>query len=72
MSVSICTHGMFTPAGGAGGTVTKIIEVDRGSSDGWWLRAKPQVVIRSITDEDDKYKYNKRPMVEVIIEREDE
>jgi len=64
MSVAIATMGMFTPAGG--GTRIEYIEVDRGSSDGWWLRPKPVVVVRSITDEDDKYKYDKKPIVEIL------
>ncbi len=64
MSVSIATCGMFNPA--AGGTRIEYITVDRGSSDGWWLRSKPQVVIRSVI-EDDKYKYDiEKPIVEVI------
>lgn len=62
MSVAIATMGMFTPAGG--GTRIEYIEVDRGSSDGWWLRNKIQVVVRSVTEED---KYNRKiPVVEVI------
>lgn len=64
MSVAIATMGMFTPAGG--GTRTEYIEVETGSSDGWWLRPKPVVIIRSVI-EDDKYKYNvEKPIVEVI------
>ena len=62
MSISICTMGMFTPAGG--GTRVEYIELDRGGSDGWWLRNKIQVVIRSVTEED---KYDtKKPVVEII------
>ena len=63
MSVAIATMGMFTPAGG--GTRTEYITVDTGSSDGWWLRPKPVVVIRSVI-EDDKYLINTKPIIEVI------
>lgn len=63
MSVSICTMGMFTPATG-GATRVEYIEVDRGSSDGWWLRPKPQVVVRSVI-EDEKYN-TKKPVIEIL------
>ena len=58
MSVSIATMGYYTPATGG----TKIEYVEVGSSDGWWLRSKPQVVIRSVTEED---KYKKKPVIEI-------
>lgn len=63
MSVAIATGGMYNPA--AGGTRVEYITVDTGSSDGWWLRPKPQIVIRSVT-EDKKYKYKSKPVVEII------
>lgn len=61
--VNIATLGMFNPA--TGGTRVEYITNDTGSSDGWWLRNKIQVVVRSITDEDDKYKYKSKPVVEI-------
>lgn len=67
MSVSIATMGMFNPAL-VGETVTKYVEVDRGSSDGWWLRAKPQIIIRSVMedDRDDKDDRDRKPIVKIL------
>ena len=81
--VNLATKGLFTPAyhslsigvatlGRFSGATHRfgedIIYEDAGSSDGWWLRSKPQVVVRSIID-DDKYDKNK-PAVEIIEVKE--
>ena len=77
--VNLATKGLFAPAyhslsigvatlGRFSGVTHRfgedIIYEDAGSSDGWWLRSKPQVVVRSIID-DDKYNIEK-PVIEII------
>jgi len=59
MSVAIATMGMFTPPGG---TRIEYITNDTGSSDGWWLRPKPVVIIRNVTEDD----YKIKPAIKII------
>jgi hypothetical protein len=62
MSIGIATMGKFRYQ------FHQNWQVSDGGSDGWWMRSKPVVVIRSII-EDDKYDKNK-PAIEIIVERE--